>query len=293
MIHSLIHILIALVFVMPSFTQTKRALLVGISKYSDKYSWNAINGRNDVMLMKEVLEDFNCVKLCDSKATHHNITRKLNNLLTEAKEGDIIYLHFSGHGQPVEDVSSDEKDGWDEAFVPFDAGQIYGENGYKGNRHILDDDLGAYIYKIRKKIGSKGFLYVVIDACHSGTMSREDNTDIPDEDDSPIRGTNIGFSEHKIYKPKREKTENHYLLSSSVGMSDVIIFEACGAMQRNQEIKVGTTYYGPLTYSINNVIRRYGWGKNLKWIENVKHEMKRNIPSWSNQEMVVETSIKK
>ena len=37
------------------------------------------------------------------------------------KSGDIVYLHFSCHGQPVEDLDGDEKDGWDESIVPYDA----------------------------------------------------------------------------------------------------------------------------------------------------------------------------
>jgi hypothetical protein len=31
--------------------------------------------------------------------------------------GDIIYLHFSCHGQPFEDMNGDEADGWDESYL--------------------------------------------------------------------------------------------------------------------------------------------------------------------------------
>ena len=80
----------------------------------------------------------------------------------------------------------------------------YRKGIYEGEKHILDDELNAFFNKIREKIGQKGMLLVVIDACHSGTMSREEN-DAPLDDESPVRGTYIGFSEDKIFRPIREQ----------------------------------------------------------------------------------------
>lgn len=271
--------------------QANRALLIGISEYSNKYSWTHIHGKNDINLVKGVLKNFEIKELCDSKATYSNIIKELNRLSKETKENDIVYIHLSGHGQPIEDRNGDEEDGWDESFVPYDAGQFYGEKGYNGSKHLIDDELGIYLTKIRKKAGKKGMVYVIVDACHSGTMSRDDDETIPDSDDSPIRGSNVGFSENKKYKPTIVKKNDLIKLPSNKDMADIIVFEACGEMQRNQEIKKDGISYGVLTYSIANIVRKLGWGKSYKWIEMVRQEMSRNIPSWSRQKMVVETSI--
>ena len=99
-----------------------------------------------------------------------------------------MYVHFSGHGQPYEDLDGDEPDGWDEAIVPYDARKVYITGEYEGVNHITDDELNGYINAIRSIIGTNGFLYVVLDACHAGSSFREE------EEDVITRGTNKGFS---------------------------------------------------------------------------------------------------
>ena len=81
---------------------------------------------------------------------------------------DELYIHFSGHGQQVTDVSGDEPDGLDEALIPYDAAIEYGRNGYKGQNHILDDELGVWLEALRESVGPKGVIVVALDACHSG-----------------------------------------------------------------------------------------------------------------------------
>lgn len=110
--------------------QEKRALLVGISKYDTAltgYQWNNINGANDVKLLDPILKakGFKVTTLTDEKATHKNIIEGINKLIATSRKGDIIYFHFSGHGQPVEDISGDDVDGWDEAIIPVDARKVY------------------------------------------------------------------------------------------------------------------------------------------------------------------------
>lgn len=117
--------------------QEKRALLVGISKYDTAltgYQWNNINGANDVKLLAPILKakGFKVTTLTDEKATHKNIIEGINKLIATSRKGDIIYFHFSGHGQPVEDISGDEVDGWDEAIIPVDARKVYKKVFMKG-----------------------------------------------------------------------------------------------------------------------------------------------------------------
>ena len=83
--------------------QKKRALLVGISEYGVNTGWKGIHGANDVDLMKSVLKSFSIRELKNSNATYDNIIKELNYLKQKSKEGDLVYIHFSGHGQPYED----------------------------------------------------------------------------------------------------------------------------------------------------------------------------------------------
>ena len=265
--------------------QNKRALLVGISQYGNNTGWKNIHGANDVDLMKSVLNGFSIRELKNANATYENIIKELNYLTKKTKEGDIVYIHFSGHGQPFEDINRDEHDGWDESFVPFDAHLYYEENVYSGNKHLTDDILNTYLIKIRKKIGEHGILYVTIDACHAGNSYRDSEEDI-------YRGTGKGFSKNnKIYKvPKTQK--RYYNIDDIRGYSPIVMLEACQSHQRNTEIYIKNTYYGPLTYAIFKTLQTKSIDKQAKWTKDLDSTMQDLLPSWNRQKMVVECSIK-
>ena len=265
--------------------QNKRALLVGISQYGNNTGWKNIHGANDVDLMKSVLKGFSIRELKNANATYDNIIKELNYLTKKTKEGDIVYIHFSGHGQPFEDINGDEQDGWDESFIPFDAHLYYEQNVYSGNKHLTDDILNTYLIKIRNKIGEHGILYVTIDACHAGNSYRESEEDI-------YRGTGKGFSKNnKIYKvPKTQK--RYFNIDDIRGYSPIVMLEACQSYQRNTEIYIKDTYYGPLTYAIYKTLQTKSIDKQAKWTKDLDSTMQDLLPSWNRQKMVVECSIK-
>ena len=123
--------------------------------------------------------------LVNTNATASNIRQALETLTKASKLNDTIYIHFSGHGQPFEDINGDEQDGWDEAFVPIDAQMYYHAGIYEGEKHITDDELNVAFNRIRERIGTRGMVFVVIDACHSGTMSRDNEAPINDDAATP------------------------------------------------------------------------------------------------------------
>lgn len=156
----------------------KRALLIGISHYpqttkSNPCTWTNIHGCNDVRLLRGTLQKqgFRITTLTNAQATASHIRRALKRLCQQTAKGDMVVIHFSGHGQPFEDLSGDEADGWDEAIVPYDAKKCYNRT-YTGRCHIIDDELERYINNLRTTVGPRGFVYVMLDACHMGGASR-------------------------------------------------------------------------------------------------------------------------
>ena len=273
-----------------------RALLVGLSQYSGyrNSQWSDINGVNDIRILKALMQSkgFAIDTLVNTNATASNIRQALETLTMTCKPNDTIYIHLSGHGQPYEDINGDEQDGWDESFVPIDASMYYRKGIYEGDKHILDDELNAFFNRIRERIGQKGMLLVVIDACHSGTMSREEN-DAPFDDEAPVRGTYIGFSEDKIFRPIREQeTSYHYVLQSNKNMSPIIVLEACQAWQQNTEVQIDGIYYGPLSYALYTELKNKSFKQVIQNINAVGEIMQRVLPNWRKQHIVVETSIK-
>ncbi|MEO6190682.1 MAG: caspase family protein, partial [Saprospiraceae bacterium] len=158
--------------------QSRKALLIGVSQYPSEGGWATIHSTNDVGLIKAALnsqgfKDNDIIEVLDDKATKKGILNALNNdLLPKVNRGDIIYFQFSGHGQQRPDIDGDEVDGLDECIVSFDSPKKFQEGIYEGENLISDDELNRNLTKIREKLGPKGQLLVVLDACHSGTGTR-------------------------------------------------------------------------------------------------------------------------
>lgn len=191
---------------------------------------------------------FAVTTLVNEQATYQSIVNSLKKFISETKKGDIVFIHFSCHGQPVEDgllkgYPKDEKDGYDESIVPIDAGKEYSPNGYKGEKHLIDDELNGYIKSLRTKIGPKGMLYVTIDACHAGESSRKGI--------ETVRGTNEALTQkpNTKYNPPRD-TIRHYKVERNPRLSPVLFIEACKARERNTELRIKGKEFGALSYNI-------------------------------------------
>lgn len=221
--------------------QTKRALVIGIGEQADK-SWAKINGDKDVPLVQQMLNKVGYTDvrtLVNKQATKAGIVSAFKKLTAQCAVGDIVYIHFSGHGQQVTDVNGDEgkKDGRDEAWVPYDAYLKYDAKRYKGEKHLIDDELNTLLAAIRNKIGDSGKLLVVVDACHSGDSSRGDNID------ETVRGVKDEFVIPVKRRGAARKAPERWLTLS-----------ACKDYQLNQEMK--NPKAGKLTYALYTLSER-------------------------------------
>ena len=279
-------LLILSMFTQLAMAQNKRALLVGISDYQCIYKyggWNNIHGKNDIDMLNTTLKESGVSVSClyDREATKAGISKALNLLASQCKVGDIVYLHFSTHGQPFEDDNGDEDDGWDESIVPVDAPIEYTKGKYEGENHLIDDELHKFCTRIRKAIGTKGMLYVVIDACHAGKASMGIEEEV-------IRGTKAGFTRSgKYYRPQKLERGNFYQIPSSTSLGNVMFIEACRSYQVNKEIVEKGKYYGALSYYINQVLSNQQLTNDSKWVDKVRVMMSKDH-RLTNQNMVIE-----
>ena len=263
-----------------------RALLIGISDYSPQYNWNTISGTNDIDLIKGVLKGFSVKELRNENATYNNIIKEFERLIQQSKPADIVYIHFSGHGQPVEDYDGDEADGWDEAFVPYDAGEKYIQGVYEGDKHLIDDTLNGLLEQLRVKLGPSGALYVVMDACHAGEQFRGEE----DDDEAPVRGSIMGISKNDKYFVAKLNTVKHYPITQEPAKSNIVMMEACRSYQVNREIKRDDKFYGPLSYSVYLVLKDMPIQSSEKWFLNVEEMFNKQRPAGSSQRMVIEST---
>ena len=268
--------------------QGRHALFVGISDYPTASGFQKIHGAEDYEIVGKMLEKqgFEIVKLLDGDATASNIRAALDNVAKNSAKGSLVYIHFSCHGQPFEDkLPFDEDDFWDESLVAYDAKKNYQSGVYEGENHILDDELSVYFDQIRQKIGEHGLLCVVIDACHSGTSSRDDI----DEDDV-VRGTDFGFSaDGKIFAPRINKKGN-FPIAKIPGAGDILIHEASRSYQFNKEVVKGGKHYGALSYYVSQVLDRHNITRSLDWVGDVNALMEGDH-ALTDQNMVYESSF--
>jgi len=266
-------ILVAAIITMSASAQTKRALVIGISDYPKcgAGSWETIHGANDAELIVPILQKqgFKTKKICNEAATADSIKKALNALVKSCCAGDIVYLHFSCHGQPFEDLNSDEEDGWDESIVPYDAQKVFKKGKYEGQNHIIDDSLHTYFQKIRERIGKSGFVCVVVDACHAGGALRGGN-----DTDVYVRGTDTAFclSGNRDFSPNKDKN-GYFKIQKESGLAHIAILEACKSYESNKEIEDNKKYYGPLSFYVCKVLKKEKLLCSIDWILKVKKLM--------------------
>ncbi len=169
--------ILILVLVAFSPKAEKYALIIAVGDYPEEGKWPDISSMNDVIHIETALgrlgfRSENIIKIADKNATKAGIMEAFRQLSARAAAGDMVYIHFSGHGQQIPDQDGDEVDGLDEAIVPYDSPLEFKKGIYEGQKLMLDDELGSITNEIRKKCGPKGQVLLILDSCHSGTGTR-------------------------------------------------------------------------------------------------------------------------
>jgi hypothetical protein len=161
------------------------ALLVGCTRYEHLAESFQLQGpANDVLMIRDLLvERFGFSKdsvriLAQGSAvplrpTRANIQREFQRLTDLARPGDQVVILLAGHGSqqpgPDPDNPGDPKSlRMHKIFLPADVGKWdRGKNAV--TNAITDDDFHQWLGGIRK---SGAYLWVIVDACHSGGMIR-------------------------------------------------------------------------------------------------------------------------
>lgn len=216
----------------PEIDGDKFALIVAVGEYEPSTGWNNLSSNKDVPLINAALsmQGFDTVNnvrvIRDREATKEGIQDAIReHLVGNAKPGSVMIFHYSGHGQQIFDDNGDEKDGYDEALVPYDAPMLYSDSGYQGEKHLRDDELGVLFAEVRQRLGSSGDLIVVLDACHSGTATRGLGK---------ARGTLVKMKPPS-YTPTAGDQEGWIEAETVADLSPMVVISAASAEQLNYE----------------------------------------------------------
>ena len=143
-----------------------RALLVGIAEYANP--GYALEGPvNDVFLVSQTLQemgvDADSIRVAlNERATAVAIRERLAWLMADARDDDIMFFYFSGHGAQVPAYGRDaEVDHIDECLVPYDF-------DWQAGNAIFDDEFAA----LYSQLPYRSKLVAMLDCCHAGGMQR-------------------------------------------------------------------------------------------------------------------------
>ncbi|KAK9698250.1 hypothetical protein RND81_08G091400 [Saponaria officinalis] len=184
----------------------KKAVLIGCNYPGTKAELKGCI--NDVKRIQRSLvdrfgfaeEDINVLIDTDSsyqQPTGKNIRRALQDLIHSAESGDILFVHYSGHGTRLPAETGDADDtGFDECIVPTDMNLI------------TDDDFKELVCHVPD--GCR--LTVVSDSCHSGGLISDvkeqigESTKTNQDDDSESSGFGFGGFLKQALKDKFRDT---------------------------------------------------------------------------------------
>ncbi|MEO8040701.1 MAG: caspase family protein [Betaproteobacteria bacterium] len=238
----------------------KRALLMGINKYNIPGA-DLRGCVNDVKNMQAVLTQLygfaakDIKTLLDAKATKKNMQAGIKALLTGAVKGDVLLLHYSGHGANVPDDNGDEADQRDEILCPCDL---------DWKDPLRDDWLRTTFDKMKKGVS----LTVIMDCCHSGTNTR---AILPM--DAPIKPRYLpnpwDIMAQESGRKLRGTVQSELRVSSRAARkkSDIVNAEitellvtGCRSTQTSADAHIGGTFNGALTYNLVAALKE-GKGK--------------------------------
>ncbi len=142
------------------------AVVVGISNYHDKGIPDLKYAHRDAIAFVDWLKGTGMVKvpedhiqlLIDSMATRAQLNSALDGMLEQAKEGDLVFLYFSGHGDV--ETKTIAKFGY---LLCYDSPP----NNYAAGAFSLD-----YLQAVVSTLANNKIKVIVIaDACHAGKLA--------------------------------------------------------------------------------------------------------------------------
>jgi hypothetical protein len=216
---------------------SRHALIIGIGTYADSNTSPLPGTRHDKesaaqMARAMQVADANITYLHDTQATAENIRKALADLNSKTREGDRVFIHYSGHGTRFNDVMSG---GCVESLLSYDG------------QSITNREMSKLLQPISSKVDK---LFVMYDACHSGGIPQNALNNAlrtrsfsNKNDDGVLRAKTSATSE-ECARPVNVKTRNLVVEAAGTGVlpQDIIHLSA----SRDNEISFDDDQKGGL-----------------------------------------------
>jgi hypothetical protein len=233
----------------------KKALVVGIDKYKNP-AWNLEGCTMDAAVMSGMLQDHfgfpgdNVRVVLDDRATKANMLKRLDWLVRDAKQGDVLVFFYAGHGSQVRDRDGDElEDAMDEILCPHDL---------DWDDPLTDDILHSYFKRVPQGVN----LTIVFDCCHSGTGTRSLWAPVSPEGEIG----EVEYQKTRYIKPPLDiehRARGIALrvrrLGETVIKENHVLIAACTSAQEAQEKRFRGQVRGAFSYYFAEALKRADW----------------------------------
>jgi hypothetical protein len=200
--------------------------------------------------------------------TYENLVAAFQKIINDAKAGDQVYIHYSGHGGRTPTIFPELKGqkGLDESLVPADIGR-------PGTRYLRDVEL-AHLLKVMDD--NKLVVTIVLDSCHSGGATRGmggsatrgiSSIDTTTRPIDSLVATREDLARTWASIPPQQ-TRNVQLGSGWVPeMKNTLLLAACRANELANEFAFqGEERNGALTYWLLDSLKQIGPGLTFKML---------------------------
>jgi metacaspase-1 len=181
-----------------------------------------------------------CILSTPDKTRKADIEAAFDQLIASIKPGDLVFVHYSGHGSQVTDESNRKGDGWADTLCPSDLN--IDDKAHEYNM-ILDKQLAGYVRQISDK--NPKLATLMFDCCHSGTITRG------------IGGITRGFASPDRQSSSRGASNEIVTASSDLIRSpskNVLVMAACRPDEEANEYR---NQMGLFTYAFESVMASY------------------------------------
>jgi len=269
-----------------SISGNRKALYIGINYVGQEA---ALKGCvNDVVNIKKFIEsnyeinekmvltdDKRAEPETDHAPTRKNIIAGFKWLIKNAKKGDSLFLHYSGHGGKSKNNDGTEASGYDQTLCPVD---------FQKAGMILDDD----VHDILCRNLPKGVrLTAIFDCCHSESImdlpfiyNIDGNLEITENDKNQSIATMVAAGTRFLFDGNKKNIGNVFkneITSLVKGLAsgqqdnsarqqnieanrtnaDIIMFSGCKDDQTSADATIKGESSGAMSYALIHVLKKH------------------------------------
>jgi hypothetical protein len=238
-------------------TPRKLALLVGINEYSAQPLRGCVN---DMELQRQLLihrfgfnpKDIHT--LTDGQATRQGILEAFEEyLIRQAKPGDVVVYHYSGHGSRVIDpnpivVEPGSKDGLNGTFVPINSSLPSEQGG------VVEDIMGHTLFLLMLALKSENFT-AVLDSCYSGGATRDIRVRARDNQGKKVQISPAEKSYQDQWLSRLNLSREDFVKLYRKGVAKGVVLAATDPNEKAIDMPWNGFYVGAFTY----LLTQYLW----------------------------------